>query len=322
MKNKLANSLKRQIPGYAFMLPGFIFILVYMAYPMVNSLYLSFTQYNLAFDDKPIFVGLLNYIKMFKDTYFLDSLKNTAVFAATFFPCVILLSLIIALLLDHGVRFSSFFRTCIFLPVVLPLSLTGIIFQWILNENFGLLNWFLTNVVHLSSLAKNWLGDGTWAMVSIIGVSIWKNAGLLVVMFMAGLQSIPNDIIEASRIDGAGTLKRIFRVIIPNLKESFVICGIWAIIQAVKVFEQPFIMTGGGPGTSTLVLYQYTWMNAFKYFEMGYSSSIAYFMGVLILGLSLLNMRLNRTDEQKDIAKLDKERRKAEKAKKRLEASL
>ena len=313
--------LRDQIPGYAFMLPGFLFIAIYMAYPLGRSLYLSFTQYNFAFDATPTFVGMKNYIDMFKDPYFLASLKNTAVFAAVFFPGVLIISLILALLLDQGVRGSAFFRTCIFLPVVVPLSLTGIIFQWILNENYGLLNWFLTDVLHMASLAQNWLGDGKWAMVSIIVVSLWKNIGLLVVMFMAGLQAISNDIIEASKIDGASVMQRIFRIILPNLKESFVICGIWAIIQAVKVFEQPFIMTNGGPGTSTLVLYQYTWQSAFKHFEMGYASSIAYFMGLVILVLSFVNMYMNRSDEDKDAARLIKERKRAEKAGKKAGAN-
>lgn len=322
MKKGLMKSFKNQLPGYAFMLPGFLFIALYMAYPLGRSLYLSFTQYNFAFDSAPTFVGFKNYIDMFKDAYFLDALKNTTVFALAFFPGVIIISLILALLLDHGVKGSAFFRTCIFLPVVVPLSLTGIIFQWILNENYGLLNWFLTDVLHLASLAQNWLGDEKWAMVSIIVVSLWKNIGLLVVMFMAGLQSISNDIIEASKIDGATVMQRIFRIIIPNLKESFVICGIWAIIQAVKVFEQPFIMTNGGPGTSTLVLYQYTWQSAFKHFEMGYASSIAYFMGAVILVLSFVNMYMNRSDEDKDAARILKARKKAEKAAKKMEAGV
>ena len=303
MKKNTSLGLKKQIPGYAFMLPGFLFIVIYMGYPLFRSLYLSFTQYNFSFDEKPTIVGITNYIKMFSDTYFMDSLRNTAVFTAAFLPGVLIISLILALLLDHGVKGSGLFRTCIFLPVVVPLSLTGIIFQWILNEQYGLLNWFLADVLHLGGLAQNWLGDGTWAMVSIIVVSLWKNIGMLVILFMAGLQAISNDIIEASRVDGANAFQRLFFITLPNLRESYVICGIWAIIQAVKVFEQPFIMTQGGPGTSTLVLYQYTWINAFKYFEMGYASSIAYFMGVIILLLSCINMFLNRTDEQKEAKK-------------------
>lgn len=318
MKKSTGKTLRDQVPGYAFMLPGFLFIAVYMAYPLFKTLYLSFTQYNMAFDDQPIWVGLGNYIKMFDDTHFMTALKNTVVFSLGFFPSVMVLSLIVAMLLDHGVRCSAFFRTCIFVPVVVPLSLTGIIFQWILNEKYGLLNWFLTEVLNMGWLAQNWLADKTWAMVSIIVVSVWKNMGMLVIMFMAGLQAIPNDIIEASKIDGASTMQRITKVILPNLKESFVICGIWAIIQSVKVFEQPYIMTNGGPGDATLVLYQYTWMNAFKYMELGYASSIAYFMGVIILVLSYFNMRVNRSDEEKERDEL----RKAAKRQARMEKKM
>ncbi|MFR1801803.1 carbohydrate ABC transporter permease [Faecalispora jeddahensis] len=270
-----------------------------MGYPLFRSLYLSFTQYNFSFDPQPIFIGFNNYIKMFSDSYFMDALRNTVVFTIAFLPGVMIISLILAMMLDKGVRGSGFFRTCIFLPVVVPLSLTGIIFQWILNEQYGLLNWFLVDVLHQSAWAQNWLGDGNWAMVSIIVVSLWKNIGMLVILFMAGLQAISNDIMEAARVDGANAYQRIVHITLPNLKESYVICGIWAIIQAVKVFEQPFIMTQGGPGTATLVLYQYTWINAFKYFEMGYASSIAYFMGVVILVLSVFNMFLNRGDDAK-----------------------
>lgn len=310
MKKGMSLGLKKQLPGYAFMLPGFLFVAVYMGYPLIRSLYLSFTQYNFSFDDKPIWIGFGNYVKMFTDdTYFWDALRNTAVFTVAFLPGVIIISLILAMLLDHGVKGSGVFRTCIFVPVVVPLSLTGIIFQWILNEQYGLLNWFLADVLHLSGWAQNWLGDETWAMVSIIVVSLWKNIGMLVIMFMAGLQAISNDIMEASRVDGANVIQRIFYITLPNLKESYVICGIWAIIQAVKVFEQPFIMTNGGPGTATLVLYQYTWQNAFKYFEMGYASSIAYFMGVVILVLSGINMILNRSDEQKEKAAAKRRKR-------------
>ncbi|MFR3754867.1 MAG: carbohydrate ABC transporter permease [Enterocloster sp.] len=138
-------------------------------------------------------------------------------------------------------------------------------------------------------------------MFSIVIVSLWKNMGMLVIFFMAGLAGIPSDIIESAKIDGANAFQRIFRIILPNLKESYVICGLWAIIQSVKVFEQPFVMTNGGPGTSTLVLYQYTWMNAFKYYEMGYASAIGYFMGAVILILSCINLYINRTKDEDEV---------------------
>ena len=295
------------LAGYAFAAPGMIFAVLYMGYPLVRSFYLSFTNYNFAFDPKPIFCGLDNYINMFSDSYFIASLKNTAVFTLAFFPALMIISLIIALLLNKGIKGSGIYRTCIFMAMVVPLSLTGIIFQWIFNNQYGLLNSVLSQVFGLTSLTHNWLGEGKWAMFSIVIVSLWKNMGMLVILFMGGLAGIPEDIIESAKIDGASGLKTTLFVVLPNLKESYVICGLWAIIQSVKVFEQPFVMTGGGPGTATLVLYQYTWQNAFKHYEMGYASAIAYFMGAIILVLSAVNMFVNRNKDV-DEAKSKKKR--------------
>jgi len=295
----LNMGVREQLAGYAFMLPGFLFIAIFMGYPLLDSLYLSFTKFNFSTDSVPVFNGITNYIKLFQDSYFIDSFRNTMVFTVAFFPLVMVISLILALLLDNGVKGSGLFRTSIFLPVVVPLSLTGIVFQWILNDQYGLFNYLLRYVFNMGWAAKDWLGDGTWAMVSIIVVSLWKNIGLLVIMFMAGLQAISNDIIEASRVDGANTMQRVFHVILPNLRGTFIVCGLWAILQAIKVFEQPFVMTNGGPGTATLVLYQYTWMNAFKYFDMGYASAIAYFMCAIILILIGINTYLNRNKDEK-----------------------
>ena len=312
MKNMKFRT-RSMLAGYAFAFPGMLFCIVYMGYPLVRSFYLSLCRYNFAFDQKPIFEGLYNYTQMFKDPYFVTSLKNTAVFSAGFFPGLMIISLILALLLDQAVKGSPIYRTCIFMAMVVPLSLTGIIFQWIFNSQYGLLNSFLSQVLHLPGLTHNWLGEAKWAMVSIIVVSLWKNMGMLVILFMAGLAAIPGDIIESARIDGANPLQRIFYVILPNLKESFVICGLWAIIQSVKVFEQPFVMTNGGPGTATLVLYQYTWQNAFKLYEMGYASAIGYFMGIIILVLSAINMYMNRDKDVDEVKKRRKAKLKAQK---------
>jgi multiple sugar transport system permease protein len=299
IKKRRKYNLGSQFSGYGFMLPGFLFVAIFMGYPLVDSLYLSFTKYNFATDFYPTFVGLQNYINLFRDTYFLDAFSNTMIFTVIFLPAVMVISLVLALLLDAKVKGSGIFRTCIFIAVIVPLSLTGIIFQWILNNQYGLFNTIL-RTIHMSWAAKDWLGNGTWAMVSIIVVTIWKNVGMMVIMFLAGLQAISTEIEEASMVDGANSFQRIIHITLPNLKESYIVTGLWAILSAVKVFEQPFIMTNGGPGTATLVLYQYTWINAFKYFNMGYASSIAYFMTIIILVLAAINMFINRSDDKKE----------------------
>lgn len=292
------RALHNELASYSFVLPGLIFLVVYMAYPLVYTFYLSLTKYKLT-DRAPKFIGFENYIDLFADNTFLLSLKNTAVFAVAFFVLLMVLSLLIALLLDRGVRGSGFFRTSIFLPVVVPMSLSGVVFTWILNENYGLVNYIL-NEFGLGIFARNWLSEPSWAMFSILLVSIWKNMGILVILYMAGLGAISNDIIEASKVDGASVFRRIISIVLPNLKESFVVCGIWAIMNAIKVFEQPFVMTKGGPANSTMVLYLYTWQSAFKFLNVGYAAAIAYVMGICIMIFSLLNMYLNRSDTAKE----------------------
>ena len=295
-KSKMAKrrALQRELTGYAFILPGLVFLVVYMAYPLVHTFYLSLTKYKLT-DRAPKYIGFKNYVNLFSDSKFILAMKNTAIFAVFFFVLVMVISLLIAMLLDQGVRGTGFFRTAIFLPVIVPLSLSGVVFTWILNQNYGLLNYLLREV-GLGILARNWLSEPAYARFSVVFVSLWKNMGILVILYLAGLQAISNDIIEASKVDGASVFRRTFSIILPNLKESFVVCGIWAIMNAIKVFEQVFVMTNGGPADATLTLYLYTWQTAFMYLNIGYASAVAYIMGICIMAFSLLNMYLNRSD--------------------------
>lgn len=293
-KGRLSIGAKREIGGLLFLLPGFTFIFLFMLYPIVHSFILSFTTYNFAFDPNPSFIGLNNYTKVFSDRYFLVSLKNTVAYSFMFFPSIMIMSLAIAIMLNKELKGTGFFRTSIFLPVVVPISLSGIIFQWILNDNFGLLNFVLRDIFPFASLTQDWLSDPQWAMISIVGVSLWKYMGIEVILFLAGLQAIPKSLFEAAMIDGASPRQALWYITLPSLKETFIITGIWATIASVKVYELPFIMTQGGPGTSTLVLYQYMWNTAFVFYEMGYASSIGFIMGFIILTLSFINMRINK----------------------------
>lgn len=292
----LSRKKKNALAGYGFLIPGLLVLLVFMGYPLIHSFYLSFTEYNFAYDKTPTFVAFNNFVSMFSDPTFRTSLRNTAVFSAVFFPSIMVLSLCLAVLLDYGVRGSNIFRTCIFIPMVVPLSLSGIIFQWLLQNNFGLINSFLRQM-GLGFLARDWLGDGKLAMGCVVAVSIWKYMGMMVIFFLTGLNSISRDIIEAATVDGATQWQKIMKIILPNLKETYVVAGIWAIIQSIKVYEQSYIMTQGGPGTSTLVLYQYTWTQSFGYYEMGYGAAMAYFVGFVIMIFSALNLYVNRSKD-------------------------
>lgn len=288
--------------GLLFIAPALAFVFVFMLYPLIYSGYMSLTDYNFVYDDGPTFIGLDNFIAAFHDSQFMTSLKNTFVFGVFYFVAIMVLSLLLALLLFQHLRFNAFFRSAIFVPIVVPLSLAGLIFLWILQPNYGLLNTFIRQVLHLDALAQPWLSQGWTAMASIVLLALWANIGFVTILFLAGLQGLSPEILEAAEVDGASGVKKVWHVILPNLRETYFITGTWAIIHALKVFVEPMVMTDGGPGTSTLVLYQQVYLTAFNYFDMGYASAMGYILGAIILALVIVNFLVTRVGSRKGVA--------------------
>jgi ABC-type sugar transport system permease subunit len=211
------------------------------------------------------------------------------------FSLLIILSLAFALLLFYKKKRSWFYRTSIFMPIVVPASLICLLFTWMLADNFGIVNRFLMNI-GLSRYTHNWLTDAKTARWWVIIVSIWGKVGFSTILFLSGIQRISQDIFEAAEIDGAVGWKKLFYIIIPNLSETFVVTGIWAILQCLKLFVTPNVLTMGGPGNATLVLYQNIYNEAFLNFEMGYASSIAFILTALVMVFALLNMKISRRE--------------------------
>jgi len=284
MKKKRTNITKILL----FILPSLIIIGIFLLYPLIESIYLSFTNYNFVYSDAPEFTGFENFKQLFSDSYFLTAFKNTLQYTIVFFPLTILLSFLLALLLNSKIKGVSFFQGTILLPIVVPLSLAGVMFTWILAEDFGILNHIIANVFKLPQLTRFWLAEKETALNAIAGVGIWKYFGFCVILFLAGLKFIPKEIFESAEIDGASPLQKLIYIIIPNLHSSFLLVGIWTIIQSIKVYDQVVVMTKGGPGDSTLVLYLYAWKNAFEYFDMGYAQTVALFVGGLAFIISIL----------------------------------
>lgn len=278
-----------RIAGMLFVLPASIFIFAFMLFPMLYSGYLSFTKYNFVKQANPSFIGFENFARAVQDPVVLKAFRNTAVYAGFYFVIVMVLSLAIAMMLFQKLKFNTFYRSAIFMPIVVPLSLAGLIFVWILQPNYGLLNHLLANVLGMPELAKAWLSDGTTAMAAIVVLSLWATTGFMTILFLSGLQSISTEILEAGRIDGAGDWRMFTDIIVPSLRPTFVITGTWAILHALKVFVEPMVLTDGGPGISTLVMYQHIYTTAFQYFDMGYASALGYLLGALILSLIGVN---------------------------------
>lgn len=288
--------MPKGLRAYIFILPAVSFMFIFLIFPLATSFYLSFTKYNYAYSDHPKFIALGNYLHLLQDVNFVVALRNTVYYFSIFFPGLICLSLGIAILLNQKIRGTTFFTPALLLPTVVPLTLAGVAFIWILSENFGIVNHILKNVLGMPFLTHSWLVERETAMISLAVVGLWKYTGFAMILFLAGLQAIPETLYDAAKMDGANSVQMFSRITLPNLKESFILVGIWGIIQSVKVFEQAFVMTKGGPGRTTLVLYLYAWKTAFRFFEMGYAASIAYIIGIIILVLAFINFALLKTE--------------------------
>lgn len=288
--------MARRLRVYLFLLPAVLFMFIFLIFPLATSFYLSFTKYNYAYSDHPKFIALGNYLHLLQDANFVVALRNTMYYFSIFFPGLISLSLSIAILLNQKIRGTTFFTPALLLPTVVPLTLAGVAFIWILSENFGIANHILKNVLGMPFLTHSWLVERETAMISLAVVGLWKYTGFAMILFLAGLQAIPETLYDAAKMDGANSVQIFSRITLPNLKESFILVGIWGIIQSVKVFEQAFVMTKGGPGRTTLILYLYAWKTAFRFFEMGYAASIAYIIGIIILVLAFVNFALLKTE--------------------------
>ncbi len=291
-----AQARRKRFWGVVFITPAFLFAAAFMIYPLFYSLYISFTRYNFAWDAGPVWTGLDNYVKAFRTKAFIDSMLTTARFSIVFFVAVMVFGLLLALLLFYARRRTGFFRTAFFLPIVVPLSLSSYVFKWILQQNYGLVNYFLASVLGLAGLQQQWITSMPWALYSCVIVSVWSAVGFETILFLNGLQALSGDMLEAGVVDGATGFRTLFLIILPNLRETFVITGIWAILQALKVFVVPTVLTTGGPGTSTFVMYMYVYREAFTYFEMGYGAACGFILSVVILIFSLLNLRLSRSE--------------------------
>ncbi len=279
--------------GKLFVLPSCLVIFLFVVYPLVSTLVLSFCDYNFVFDAEPTFVGFQNYISMFDDKLFVQALSNTLLFSAIQFCLMMVLALMLALLLFYKKRHSWFFRTSIFMPIVVPASLICLLFTWMLANNFGIVNRFLIDTLHLPKLAADWLTSEKTAKWCVIIVSLWNKVGFCTILFLSGLQGIPQDILEAGDIDGATGFRKLVHIILPNLSETYVVAGIWAILQTLKLFVTPMVLTKGGPANATQVLYMYIYKSAFLNFDMGYAAAMSFVLSIIVMAFALLNMKLN-----------------------------
>ena len=268
-----------------FLAPSLIGLLMFTILPILVSLGLTFTKWDLI--TPPQFIGFSNFTNLASDTKFWRALGHTLMFIVGYIPLVMVTSLSAALLLDKKLIGRRFLRTAFFTPVVSAWVAVALLWMWIFNPKFGLLNYLLA-LVGITGPA--WLYDPSWAMPAIILTSVWKDTGFFMIMFLAGLQNIPEIYYEAAKIDGAGSITRFFRITLPLLTPTAFFAMIIALINSFQVFDQVWIMTKGGPAGSTSVVVEQIVRNAFDYSRMGYASTISWVLFALVFIATLVQM--------------------------------
>lgn len=263
--------------GYLFASPAILGLLIFTVIPMIASLFLSMTNYNVISDYK--FVGLENYKNIFiDDIFFKKSLAVTFTYAIGSTICTLIAALIVALLMNVKVKGQSFFRTLFYLPVVVPAVASNILWMWLFNPEFGLLNSIL-KFLHLPT--SNWIFDEQAAIPSLILMSIWACGGTALI-FLAGLQDVPKDLIEAVEVDGGNWWHKFRYVTIPALSPVIFFNLVMGLIGSFQTFSQAYIMTGGGPNNATLFYALLIYRNAFEQNQFGYSSALAWILFIII----------------------------------------
>jgi multiple sugar transport system permease protein len=283
-------ALAEERAAWLFLAPSLVLFAIFTAIPVISAFFISFTQWNLF--NEVTWVGLGNYLELAKDEIFAKVLGNTAYFVLVSVPVQIVLALLCALVLNRGIKGQTFFRVVYFLPVVTSTIAAALVWAWLFNSNFGLINAGLS-LVGVTDLPK-WMGSTRWAMPAIIIVSIWQNLGYAMVLFLAGLQNIGKDVHDAAALDGATGWDRFWHITLPLLSPTTFFVLVISIIGSFQVFELVLVMTKAGPANATNTLVYYIYQNGFQFYQMGYASAAAMVLFLIVLAFTLVQYRLQR----------------------------
>lgn len=278
------------------MLPGLVLVLVFVVYPLVRGLQMSLYHWNLMLPAQSQFVGLDNYVRaLTQDPTFWTAVRNTVLYAIITVPAQMALGLGAALLLNAAIRGRAFFRALYYLPVVTSWLVVSYVFAYLFSDGPGPVNNLLVNTLHILPAPIDWVHDSlASAEVPINLLGIWKGIGWNMVIFLAALQSIPGELVEAASVDGAGPWQRFRRITLPLLRPAVLFVSIMLLIGAFNVFISVYLLTGGGPEGSTEVWLSYMWNQAFSYLDFGYGTAIGLLMGVAIIAIGFMQRRLLR----------------------------
>jgi multiple sugar transport system permease protein len=291
---RVLYDMRRQWTAYLFLSPVLLLMAVFTFFSVGYAFYLSFHEWNILESHKP-FVGLDNYARLFQDSRFREAVVNTLYYTVVSVPLTIFLGLAVALMLNTSIRARGLFRTFFYLPVITPLVIASIIWKWVYNGDYGLLNYYLLKL-HLIKEPLLWLADPDLAMPAVIITSVWKGVGFAMVVYLAGLQSIPEDYYDAAKIDGASGWRRLKDITFPLLSSTTLFLFVISILGSFQVFTQIFIMTNGGPLGKTRTIVWYIYTTAFKDYQMGYAAAMAFALFAMMLVFTLIQFRFMRSE--------------------------
>ncbi len=286
---KSKNNMRKRdgLSAVVFLTPTMIIFLTFILFPVIFSFYLSFHEWNM-FSSEATYVGIDNYKRMMQSNEFWSVLKNTGIYTIGTVPLNMIVALLVAMALNKKIKGKKFLRTAFFAPVIISPVAAAVIWRWIYDPNYGLLNY---GISFFGVGSINWLNDPTAAMFALIIMGVWKTFGINMVLFSAGLAGIPETYYEAADIDGAGKFSKFWHITLPMLAPTTFFIMIMSMISSFQVFDLVYVLTSGGPLGSTKVLVFYVYEYAFKFFEMGYASAVAYVLFVILIILTLLQVR-------------------------------
>ncbi|MDQ1733356.1 MAG: multiple sugar transport system permease protein [Pseudonocardiales bacterium] len=288
---------RSSLTAYAFLAPGFCLFLLLIIYPMVKAFQMSFYDWNVVAGAASKFTGLANYRTAFHDPVFWHGLQNSAFYMAATVPPQIVLGLFVATLLNHRAPGRALFRVLFYLPVVTGWVVVSLLFQYLFADS-GLVNWMLHDVTHVTSHNTSWLSGRWTGMIAISALGIWKGIGWSMMIFLAALQGVPQELLESADVDGAGRWQRFRAVTLPAIWPAATFLTIMLVIGGFNVFTSVLLMTNGGPADSTQVLLTYMYKQAFTNLNFGYGSAIAVVLTLGVFILSAIQLRAFRGDAE------------------------
>lgn len=279
--------------------PSMIIITVFIIIPIIYSLYMSLHDWNIMYNIKDL-IGFDNYKEVFQDERFFNALKNTLIYTVSYVPILVILSLALAAFINEKFIASGFYKTVLFIPAITSMAIIAIIFRFLLDGDIGYVSLALRK---LGFSVPDFLRDPETAMWSVVLTSVWRWVGFYMVIFLSGFNSIPDSLYEAAEIDGAGKLRQFFSISLPLLMPTISFTLITNLINSFQVFDPVYVMTKGGPMFSTEVLVYYVYYMGFNVFDMGYASSMAFILFLIILVFTLIQLKgFMKSDSEGDLA--------------------